>query len=153
MPHDRCVEETPRERLSRLMDERRRFLRRTWDQVAVDASITYETIRQVRGGTGEIRPLTKRGIEDALRWTPGSVDRILQGGAPGEFEVRPGDLFALTLDPVEKLIQEIYADESMPEERKQELVRLIRQAEAQREAELRAAQDELSRWRTRRAAG
>lgn len=56
-------------------------------------------------------------------------------------------------DPVEKLIREIYADEKMPEERKQELVRLIRRAEAQREAELQAAQDELNSWRRRRAAG
>lgn len=50
-------------------------------------------------------------------------------------------------DPVEALIEEIYANAHMPEERKQELVRLIRRAEAQREAELRAAQDELRRWR------
>lgn len=51
---------------------------------------------------------------------------------------------------VEALIQGIY-DSDMPEERKNELVRLIRRAEAQRAADLRAAEDELGRWR--RAAG
>lgn len=64
------------------MDERRQDLGLTWDQVAVQAKIHRETLRTIRRGTGDLRPLTKRGIENALRWTAGSVDRILDGRAP-----------------------------------------------------------------------
>ncbi len=60
---------------------------------------------------------------------------------------------SVELDLVERLIAEIYANRSMPEERKHELVRLIRRAEAAREAEMRAARDELAAWSRRRAAG
>jgi hypothetical protein len=82
LAHDHWVTESPRQRLARIMDERRRFLRLTWDQVADRGSISYETIRQVRSGSQEIRGLTKRGIEIGLGWTPGSLDRALEGGTP-----------------------------------------------------------------------
>lgn len=74
--------ETPRQRLARLMDERRSDLGLTWNEVADKAGITREGLRRMRTGTGHIRSLTKRGIERALQWTSGSVDRILAGGEP-----------------------------------------------------------------------
>jgi transcriptional regulator with XRE-family HTH domain len=46
-------------------------------------------------------------------------------------------------DPIEALIQEIFDDARIPEDRKQELVRGLRRAEAERQA----VQDEISRWR------
>lgn len=74
--------ETPRQRLARLMDERRAELQLTWSEVAERAGITREGLRRTRTGTGHIRSLTKVGIERALSWAPGSIEDILQGGEP-----------------------------------------------------------------------
>lgn len=78
------MSDADRDRLAQAMDDRRRFLRLRWDDVAVKGSISYETLRQVRFGTGTMRALTKRGIEEALDWNAGSVDAILAGGEPDE---------------------------------------------------------------------
>ncbi|GGK93780.1 hypothetical protein Ppa06_61970 [Planomonospora parontospora subsp. parontospora] len=78
--------ETPRRRLARLMTERRDELGLYWNDVAERAGLTKEGLRSVRGGAGTMRPPTKRGIEAALRWARGSVDRILEGGAPVALE-------------------------------------------------------------------
>lgn len=75
--------ETPRQRLARLMDDRRSDLGLTWNEVADKAGVTREGLRRMRTGTGHIRSLTKRGIERALQWASGSVDQILAGGDPG----------------------------------------------------------------------
>ena len=69
-------------RLGDLMDERRRELRLRWRDVAVLSGVSYEGIRAVRNGTGDIRMLTQRGIEDALQWERGSIRSVLDGGDP-----------------------------------------------------------------------
>lgn len=74
--------ETPRQRLARLMDERRADLDLTWNEVAERAGVTREGLRRTRVGSGHIRSLTKRGIERALQWSAGSVDRVLAGEEP-----------------------------------------------------------------------
>jgi hypothetical protein len=71
-----------RRRLAELMDERRGELRLRWRDVADAGGISYEVVRAVRNGGGEIRLLTQRGIEDGLRWEQGSVRAILAGGDP-----------------------------------------------------------------------
>ena len=71
-----------RRRLAELMDERRAELRLRWRDVADLGGVSYEVLRAVRHGTGEIRRLTQRGIEDGLKWAPGSVQDILDGGEP-----------------------------------------------------------------------
>jgi hypothetical protein len=68
------------------MTERRDELGLYWNDVAERAGLTKEGLRTVRAGIGTMRPPTKRGIEAALRWTRGSVDRILEGGAPVALE-------------------------------------------------------------------
>lgn len=92
-------EQTPqsRARLAKLLDERRAELRLRWRDVAEQAGITVEGLRTLRIGTGRIRSTTKRGLEDALRWRPGSIDRILADGDPepmpsgrGEIRAEPG---------------------------------------------------------------
>ncbi|WP_242890120.1 hypothetical protein [Actinomadura litoris] len=75
-------DEIARARLDQLMDTRRAELRLRWKDVAARAGLTTEGLRNVRGGRGEIRSLTKRGIEEALGWTSGSIDSILGGGEP-----------------------------------------------------------------------
>jgi transcriptional regulator with XRE-family HTH domain len=57
--------------------------------------------------------------------------------------VRDNVTAVLTREPVERLIEDIYGDDRIPEERKHEMVRRIRQAEAERQS----VQDELNRWR------
>jgi hypothetical protein len=64
------------------MDARRRDLRLTWDEVATRAGINRETLRQIRIGNGDIRPLSATGIEDALGWDRGSIKTTLAGGEP-----------------------------------------------------------------------
>lgn len=87
------------------------------------------------------------------------VDELEAAAAAGFEEVTLGDSAASlrsvqvsgpASERVEALIRDIYASQ-MPERRKGELVRLIRQAEAVRLAELQAAEDELRRWRDRPA--
>ena len=78
----------PRHRLDVLMDERRGELRLRWRDVAVLAGISYEAIRAIRKGGGDIRMLTQRGLEDALQWEPGSIRSVLDGGDPVPRAVR-----------------------------------------------------------------
>lgn len=83
--HDGVVtsSETSRARLDRLMSDRRAQLGKLWNEVAADAGLTKEGLRAIRRGeTIAIQPGSKRGIEDALSWERGSVDRILAGGDP-----------------------------------------------------------------------
>jgi len=71
-----------RQRLADLMERRRLDLGLTWREVAEAGNISYEVIRAIRNRNGQIRPLSKRGIEAGLRWVPGSVQSILDGGDP-----------------------------------------------------------------------
>ncbi|GAA2092541.1 hypothetical protein GCM10009780_37320 [Actinomadura alba] len=68
------------------MDARRLELGLTWDQVAALSGVHRETLRTIRRGTGDIRSLTKSGIEKALQWAAGSIDAILAGGDPTPIE-------------------------------------------------------------------
>lgn len=71
-----------RERLAEHMEDRRVELRLRWSDVAKAAGVTTETLRQVRYGNSAIQPLTRRAIEEGLRWGRGSVQTILAGGEP-----------------------------------------------------------------------
>ena len=71
------------------MERRRLDLGLTWREAAEAGSISYEVIRAIRNGNGQIRPLSKRGIEVGLHWEGGSVDRILAGGDPVPVEAIP----------------------------------------------------------------
>ena len=71
-----------RQRLADLMERRRLDLGLTWREVAEAGNISYEVIRAIRHGAGQIRPLSKRGIEVGLGWAGGSVESIIDGGDP-----------------------------------------------------------------------
>lgn len=64
------------------MDERRQALGKTWAQVAREAGITIETLRAIRRGKNEPSGLTRRGLDNALHWEAGSVQRVLSGQDP-----------------------------------------------------------------------
>lgn len=79
-------------RLGDLVERRADELNLTWTDLAKDAGITVQTLRQVRLGANEPSRATKRGLERALGWQLGSVDMILAGGSPAlasEREVGP----------------------------------------------------------------
>jgi len=73
-----------RRRLGELIEERRLDLRLRLRDLADVSGLSTETLRQIKAGSGGLRPLTKRALEEALRWAPGSVDAILAGGDPAE---------------------------------------------------------------------
>ncbi|MFI7630248.1 hypothetical protein [Microbispora rosea] len=81
--------ETPRERLARLMDERREKLGLDWNDVIAGSGLTKTGLHHVRFENRTMRASTKRGIENALRWEPGSIDSILDGGDPVELPEPP----------------------------------------------------------------
>lgn len=64
------------------MDERRGDLGRTWRQVAADAGVSVNTLMRNAENPEGIRTTTKKGIERALRWDRGSIDRIAAGLDP-----------------------------------------------------------------------
>jgi transcriptional regulator with XRE-family HTH domain len=71
------------ERLDAAIADRRLELGLSWKEVAQAADISEATLRAIRNGANEPSALTARGIERALGWTAGSVERVLDGGAPG----------------------------------------------------------------------
>jgi transcriptional regulator with XRE-family HTH domain len=71
------------ERLDAAIKDRRLELGLSWKEVARAADISEATLRAIRNGANEPSDLTARGIERALGWAPGSVERILSGGRPG----------------------------------------------------------------------
>lgn len=101
-----------RARLADLMDERRRQLRLTWDEVASRASIHRETLRNLRTGvSANLRPLTKAGLEGALKWKDGSVDAILAGGAPTPSgEPEPSDKFRAGIETANAVLDAMEED-------------------------------------------
>lgn len=67
--------------LSWWMDTRRGELSITLETVAERAGVSAETLRLAAQGR-KMRPVTKGGIERALLWETGSVDRIRSGLPP-----------------------------------------------------------------------
>lgn len=69
-----------RHRLAELMEERRRYLRLRWQDVAESGHVSLKALYDARTGTAGIASLTQRGIEIGLQWPSGTVQRILDGG-------------------------------------------------------------------------
>ena len=76
------AEDRARRHLSALMNARRADLRLRWDDVAARAEISVAHLRRVRGDQAPLTPFVAAAIEDALKWSRGSIERILQGGEP-----------------------------------------------------------------------
>lgn len=63
------------------MDARRVYLDVQVVELARLAGVSYNTLRSAGRGR-PLRPLNERGIERALRWKPGSLDRLRHGKEP-----------------------------------------------------------------------
>jgi transcriptional regulator with XRE-family HTH domain len=94
------------------MEARRKELRLRWRDVADLAGISYETLRTIRRGQYDgMRPLTESGIEQALKWSAGSLAVILAGGNPTRLpdpEAEPVDPAVPILDELHDLDAEAY---------------------------------------------
>lgn len=111
--------------LNDALEERRIELDMTWRQVADAAGISLAGLGAIRRGERHPSALTVRRIENALEWTPGSVEAILGGSEPTPVESResvkaednPED------EDVEQLMQRV---RRMPREDRRALLRLLR---------------------------
>ena len=73
------------ERLGELVRERRRALGyRTVEDFAVATGVSRRTLGTLERGEARVSDDTAAAIERILRWAPGSVEAILQGGRPSE---------------------------------------------------------------------
>jgi transcriptional regulator with XRE-family HTH domain len=81
LPHD---DEQPPERvaLRTYIEERLDDLGMSLEQLAEKTGLHPETIRRVRKGVARISVSTRRALERALEWAPGSINAILAGGRP-----------------------------------------------------------------------
>lgn len=85
-----AASEKPHERLNRAMDQRRLTLGLDWEQVATRAGITSAALRAIRRGKNRGRDLTRRKLDDALQWEPGTLDGLADGRI-GPDEVRESE--------------------------------------------------------------
>lgn len=77
---DKKPEETPPQRLNRLMAIRRVELGLRWGTVAELADIKVSTLGAIRRGDNPPSVLSARGLDIALQLEPGNILRILDGG-------------------------------------------------------------------------
>ena len=110
-----------RQRLADLMERRRLDLGLTWREVAEAGNISYEVIRAIRNGNGQIRPLSKHGIEVGLKWEAESVQRILDGGDPAPLLTLPAVILPAAPEsetPGDDVTHNIMVAAGRPEERR-----------------------------------
>ena len=74
-----------KQRLDQAMERRRLQLGLEWREVADRAGVSYETLRALRK-SGVASSLSKRRIEGALQWAPGSIDNVLINRDPVEID-------------------------------------------------------------------
>lgn len=73
----------PYTRLDEAMRRRRLELgMKTWRDLSLAAGISYETLRALRNGEGKPADSTIHGLERALQWQIGSVQRVLDDKDP-----------------------------------------------------------------------
>jgi hypothetical protein len=70
------------EHLADQLNRRRLELRLQWTDIARAAGITDKALRAMRRGEYGPSELTQIRLDEALRWQPGSVRAILEGGQP-----------------------------------------------------------------------
>lgn len=84
--------ETPAERLGRLIRARRKVLKLTQADVQELDGPSTATLRLIEGGKHtDFRGGTGASLEQALQWQPGSIDRVLEGGDPEPIGSAPVD--------------------------------------------------------------
>jgi hypothetical protein len=77
-----AADDDGRARLTKAIEDRRIYLRMSWDEVARGADISVAHLRRIRSGAAPLTPMVARGLEESLQWDNGSVNRVLAGGEP-----------------------------------------------------------------------
>lgn len=124
------------------MEERRQALGMTWAEVASEADITVETLRAVRRGNNQPSPLTKRGLEQALRWQTGSVDAIYANRDPQPLPDDMSEASQTNRQPP-NVDLDSYVPQSAVERAIIQMYQATLQQERQERAELRRKLDEI----------
>ena len=114
-----------RDRLADEMNRRRVQLRLRWREVAERAGVDASTLRRVRADQLALTDFVSEGIELALEWERDSVKAILDGGEPTPRE----EVRRLLLDKVE---EELWAIETLPEDMRWEVIKARRAGKAHR---------------------
>lgn len=71
-----------RRRLVEYLEEHKREHDLTWQEMADAGEIPLQTLRRVRVGSSPLSRETRERLENLLRWTPGSVQSVEDGGEP-----------------------------------------------------------------------
>ncbi|MEV7013484.1 hypothetical protein [Streptosporangium sp. NPDC051022] len=149
------TDESAHLRLADAMDTRRKELRLRWEEIAERAEISGTHLRRIRRGESGFTDVVEARLEEALRWSPGSIEAALKGeeptpatvGSSQEFLTNMATLISHGIDT--PTIEELQAEidtlmGELPEWRRQRLERLIAEEEAELE-HLRRSR--LKRWK------
>ncbi|MFC7328537.1 helix-turn-helix domain-containing protein [Marinactinospora rubrisoli] len=80
------------QRFAAALDTRRDHLGMSLAEVAQAAGMTEQNLRNIRRGKTTPRPRTRRAIEAAVAWEPGSIDTVMDGGDPTIRPARAADV-------------------------------------------------------------
>lgn len=139
--------ETDRQRLGRLVGQRRQALGLSLSEAARQAGVNRATWTGIEQRGTEAEDYTLARVEQVIGWKPGSVQAVLAGGEPVE-SPQPGRPERVRTGPTdyiglweEEILDEIWSNPSLPEAVKEELTARAR-AKA---AEARVIEDRLRR--------
>lgn len=110
-----------RERLGRLMQERRKVLRLSVRRAAQLAGLDRDTWAAAEEVRRRLSEFNYAGVEAALEWTPGSVDDILAGREPRVREADTGD----TIELHDEELELVRTDASLSPDMKKRIIDLI----------------------------
>src|SRR5213593_1579757 len=129
--------EHERQRLAKYVRSARLAAHLSIDDAALSAGMSPVTWGRVEKAL-PVRSLTYAAIERALGWRPGAIESALDERDDQDASTT-GRATDTAAERVQALVDEIWADEKIPEARKAVLVQLVRDAEARRLA----VEDEL----------
>jgi hypothetical protein len=116
------------QRLGAAIKARRAELRLTQHGIRDAGGPSQATVVKLESpeGVPGITPETKKRLEQALRWVPGSVDAALAGGIPTPLTDAPSRIEVISESPGERILVQIVAGVSeLPEKDRREVLALI----------------------------
>lgn len=120
-------------RLGRYVKQRRTQLRLSQASAAKAAHISRPIWANVESGTGTSYDTTYRGVEDALRWVPGTCALILDGGEPVLASPVPDGVPLSRVERARALIEFARTDPMFKDDKSIALILIAKAEEAIRE--------------------
>lgn len=145
------INDEARERLARLVAERRKSISLSVSGAARQAHIDRGTWTGVEKGTRETEEYNYASVERVLGWEPGSIDTVLAGGDPTVQQVVPDapppNQERLGPLPDDDAIAAVMRSSRIPEEQKRRIVRiLIEDRDREQQRRLALAEDLIRTW-------